>query len=113
MKKFFESLQHIFKRPSESGGKAADEQTNGSEAGNDNNPAMDEAAIASLMQLIERTKEGEYTCEETLDLLDEYVELVNAGQNVAEIMPLVKGHISDCPDCTERYEALITILQTS
>ena len=112
MKKFFESLQRIFQRSPDTGTIAVGEQTNGSEASDDISLAMDEIGVTSLMHLIEHTKEGEYTCEETMDLLDEYVELVTDGQDIAAIMPLVKNHISDCPDCTERYEALIKILQS-
>jgi hypothetical protein len=62
--------------------------------------------------MIEHTKEGEYTCQETLDLLDEYVELVINKEDFAAIMPLVRCHVTDCPDCTERYETLIQILQS-
>ena len=113
MKNFFERLQRIFQHPTESRGAAAGEQMNGGEASANINVAMDESAVISLMQLIERTKDGEYTCEETLDLLDEYVELANGGKDVVEIMPLVRNHINDCPDCTERFEALFKIVQTS
>ncbi|MDX1418149.1 MAG: hypothetical protein R3293_28375 [Candidatus Promineifilaceae bacterium] len=89
----------------------ASDTTNGFKPNDGSNPFKEEAVVISLMRLIEQTKEGEYTCEETLDLLDEYVELVSDGQNVAAIMPLVKNHIGDCPDCTERFEALIKIVQ--
>ena len=108
MKNIFESLQRLFQRSSDPDRSA----TNGTDSGHNGSLMLDEDAIASLMHLIEHTKEGEYTCEETLDLLDEYVELVIANQDIAAVMPLVKGHISDCPDCTERYEALIQILQS-
>lgn len=71
----------------------------------------DEIALAKLMELIEYTKANAYSCQETLDLLDEYAELAVANQDVAIIMPLVKNHINNCPDCTDRYEALVQILQ--
>lgn len=73
--------------------------------------ALDDSSLARLMSLIEQTKEGEYSCEETLDLLDEYAELAASNQDAAAIMPLVKGHLEHCVDCTERYEALLKILE--
>jgi len=65
------------------------------------------------MILIEQTNEGEYSCEETMDLLDEYAELAASEQDAEAIMPLVKGHLEHCVDCTERYEALLRILEGS
>ncbi len=74
----------------------------------------DEETISLLMELIEQTREGEYSCEETFDLLDEYVELALGNQEEAvTLMPLVKNHIDGCPDCHDRYEALLQILQTT
>ena len=74
---------------------------------------LDDSSLPRLMNLIERTKEGEYACEETLDLLDEYVDLVARNQDAAALMPLVKGHLDHCIDCTERYDTLIRILEDS
>lgn len=74
---------------------------------------LNEDTASSLMRLIERTNEGEYCCEETFDLLDEYVELVASEQDVEVLMPLVKKHVDHCPDCGPRYEILLDILQNS
>lgn len=78
----------------------------------DSEVILDDNSLARLMALIEQTKEGEYACEETLDLLDEYAELTVSDQDAETIMPLVKGHLEHCVDCTERYEALLRILET-
>ncbi len=75
--------------------------------------SLNDKSLTRLMLLIEQTKEGEYACEETLDLLDEYSELAANGQDAQRIMPLVKGHLEHCIDCTERYEALLRILEGS
>ena len=72
---------------------------------------LDDSSLARLMELIEQTHEGEYSCQETLDLLDEYAELVAQHQDAESIMPLVKGHLEHCVDCTEHYEALLMILE--
>ena len=110
MNKFFQFLSRAFQRPDNEKEQTSDTQLNGSSSGQLNLVADDKALI-DLMQLLEDTIDGKYTCEETLDLLDEYVELAADNQDVAAIMPLVKNHISDCPACTERYEALLKILQ--
>lgn len=107
MNKFFRFLQHILQGSTEQ-----DQNSTGTQAdGQQITLVVDDENIISLMQLLERTKEGKYTCQETLDLLDEYVELAVDNQDVAAIMPLVKNHISYCPDCLERYETLVQIIQ--
>lgn len=74
----------------------------------------DEQAITLLMELLEQTKEGEYSCAETFDLLDEYVEIVAANeQDAIDIMPYVRRHLDHCKGCTEQYEALMQVLQGS
>lgn len=70
-------------------------------------------AITSLMRQIDETQEDQYSCAETFDLLDEYVEMVDTGADAAALMPLVEHHIHACPDCRERFEALLLILQTA
>lgn len=73
---------------------------------------MDERTITHLMQLIEHTQEEEYSCAETFALLDEYVELALRNDLEAEtLMPLVRHHLDMCPECYERYEALMYILK--
>jgi hypothetical protein len=73
---------------------------------------VDEQFVRRLMQRLEETRENEYSCEETFALLDEYVELANSREEAAVLMPLVQHHIDACPDCRERFEVLLRILQT-
>lgn len=74
---------------------------------------LDEASLIRLMQLVEQTEEGHYSCAETFDLLDEYVELVAGNQDAALLLPIVKRHLDHCPGCRTKYEILLNILQTS
>ena len=79
---------------------------------NDLNTAIiDETAVQKLMQHL-MAAENNYSCSETFDLLDEYVELAVTKEDAALLMPLVQKHIAACPDCCDRYEALLRILQT-
>ncbi len=75
--------------------------------------ALNENVLKALMQQVEQTKEGMYSCEETFDLLDEYVEMVNSKQDAAQLMPLVKAHLDKCRGCTQNYEILLNILSAS
>ena len=73
-------------------------------------PVLNENILKALMQQVEETKEGMYTCQETSELLDEYVDLVNSEQDAAQIMPLVKAHLDACPGCEQRFEILLDIV---
>lgn len=74
---------------------------------------LDQTSLARLLRQVEQTNEGEYSCQETLDLLDEYAELVISNEDAGTLMPLVRSHLEHCLECGERYRALIQILQTS
>ncbi len=74
--------------------------------------ALDQAALLDLLRRLENVQENAYSCEETFALLDEYVELIVTDEEAAALMPLVKNHLDMCPDCRERYEILLRILET-
>ena len=73
---------------------------------------LDDATLAKLMRQVEQTEEGQYTCEETFALLDEYAELVVSGDDAAAFMPLVEAHLRVCPECGPRFKALCLVLET-
>ena len=73
---------------------------------------VNETTIKKLMQLLEKTREVECSCPETFALLDEYVELIDSNEEAAMLMPIVKYHLDMCPDCRDKFEALLRILQT-
>ena len=50
-------------------------------------------------------------CEECFELLDRCAELIEAGQELAEVFPEVKKHLNDCECCKEEFEALLTALE--
>lgn len=74
---------------------------------------LDEQSIVRLMQLVEQTEEGHYSCAETFDLLDEYVDLVVDNKGAELLMPIVKRHLDHCPGCQDQYEILLNILQSN
>jgi hypothetical protein len=79
----------------------------------DRNSGLDETAVRRLMHLLDQTQDDMYCCEETFDLLDEYVERAANRQDAALLMPYVKRHLDLCPNCQEAYEALLSILETA
>ena len=69
------------------------------------------AMTVNFLEMLEMTEEQELTCDEVHELIDQYVELKQRGENVEEIMPLVKHHLDICRDCFEEYEALLAALE--
>jgi len=120
MKNFINHLKKLFgKSPIEASSMATESsmndkmQTWSSPGNNDMEPILNENILKALMQQVEQTKEGMFTCEETFDLLDEYAELIVSEQDAAQLMPLVKAHLDMCPGCEQRYDVLRKIISTS
>jgi len=67
--------------------------------------------IKKLLLTINNTQDVEYSCDDVNHLLDQYVEMVERGEDADELMPLIKHHLDLCPDCREEYQALRSILQ--
>jgi len=67
--------------------------------------------IKKLLLMIKNTQDVEYSCDDVNHLLDQYVEMVERGEDADELMPLIKHHLDLCPDCREEYQALRSILQ--
>lgn len=77
-----------------------------------NTSALNAALIKNLMEMLDHTYEGMYSCEETFTLLDEYVELIADDEEAAALMPYVKRHLDKCPDCHDVYATLLNIIQS-
>ena len=79
----------------------------------DDTTALNAALIKNLMEMLDHTYEGMYSCEETFTLLDEYVELIaDVEEEAAALMPYVKRHLDKCPDCHDVYATLLNIIQS-
>jgi hypothetical protein len=72
-----------------------------------------QANIQRLAHLLALTDLTEYSCEETFELLDEYVDLVDNNAEAEILMPVVKQHLDRCPHCREAFEDLLHALQPS
>ena len=69
--------------------------------------------MGKLLHMVENTDEVEMGCDEVFELLDQYVELEARGENVADLLPLVKGHLDRCRDCHEEFEALARVFEAT
>jgi hypothetical protein len=70
-------------------------------------------ALSRLLNIIGYTQDTEISCDEVEQILDQFAELVQSGENAEEIMPLVKNHVSLCQECREEFDALLRILQNA
>jgi hypothetical protein len=66
-----------------------------------------------MVGIIERTQPDECTCDETYALIDQFTEALKRGEDVSNLMPLVKRHLEICTDCMEEFEALLRVMQAS
>ncbi len=48
----------------------------------------------------------EVTCEECFEVLDQYVDLELAGEDVDARLPGMRAHLSGCPACKEDHDSL-------
>jgi hypothetical protein len=66
--------------------------------------------MQKVMGMLAMTEEIELSCDEVLAVLDQAVELATRGEDISQLMPLVKRHLDMCPDCMEEYRALEKIV---
>ena len=76
------------------------------------NPQSQKIMLTKLMHMVEQTQEEEYSCDDVLQLLDEYAEMVSDGKDTEKMMPLINHHLDMCPDCREEAEALLSVIQS-
>ncbi|MBI5838975.1 MAG: hypothetical protein HZB19_02625 [Chloroflexi bacterium] len=67
--------------------------------------------MQKMLMMLSNTKDVELTCDEVFALLDQFVELAAQGEDVAQLMPLVKHHLDMCEDCRDEYKVLESIVQ--
>ena len=109
MAKLIDKLRNLLSLPKETQPARGNEM---SQLSPNDGMMLSEEKIVHLMQLIEQTEEGRYSCSETYDLLDEYVEMVASNEEAELLMPIVKQHLDMCPDCRGEYQILLNILQS-
>jgi len=66
-----------------------------------------------ILRKIYTVQENDIGCDDCYTEIDQYVELLRAGKDVASILPEVKAHLSQCQCCEVEFKALISILEAS
>jgi hypothetical protein len=69
--------------------------------------------LKKMVHNVVSTQPDEIGCDECFAQLDQFAELVLAGKNATEAMPLVQDHLDRCMDCREEFEALLRALKAS
>lgn len=72
---------------------------------------LDEKSVERLLHLLCETRDDELSCEEVFNCLDEYVDCLEASQDVGGKKPLVEHHLSICADCRVELDALVHALE--
>ena len=67
-------------------------------------------AMQKVLTMLANTQDVELTCDDVFALLDQFAELAAQGEDVAQLMPMVKQHLDMCEDCREEYRVLENIV---
>ncbi|MBN2045228.1 MAG: hypothetical protein JW757_09430 [Anaerolineales bacterium] len=67
--------------------------------------------LKKVLKSLTITEVEELTCSECFNEIDQYVDMLREGKSPADVMPLVKHHITLCPPCREEFEALLVALE--
>ena len=73
--------------------------------------ALSRDTLKQMVNSVVSTRPDEIGCDDCFAQLDRFAELVLAGKNAAEAMPLVQDHLDRCMDCREEFEALLRALR--
>lgn len=73
--------------------------------------SKDRAAFSEMLHGILSTRPDEIDCDECFEQLDCFAEMILAGQDIAQVMPLVQDHLERCRDCGQEFEALLAALR--
>ena len=79
-----------------------------------NGPGPSVLNLDTLRKMIREavtTHGDEIGCGRCLEQMDRFAEMVLAGKNVTEALPLVEDHLQRCLDCREEFEALLAALR--
>jgi hypothetical protein len=72
---------------------------------------LDASQTRRLLQAIYATRPDEVSCDECFEMADLYAEIVLAGADPTQVLPMIEDHLNRCPGCREEFEALIDALR--
>jgi hypothetical protein len=68
--------------------------------------------IPVIVRMLRNTVDDELSCDDVLELVDQYADLASKNEAAAALFPLIRLHLDRCSDCLEEYEALQRILES-
>ena len=74
---------------------------------------MTDEVVLKVIQILERARAEEITCDDMFAQLDEFVEHNFHGRDVEKIAPLLREHLDICSECHEEYAALLHVLENT
>jgi hypothetical protein len=66
-----------------------------------------------LVETSLQTDEEEMSCLECMEILDQYVDLLDAGQDPSTILPQLEHHLCVCHCCHSEFEGILTALKAA
>jgi hypothetical protein len=76
-------------------------------------PEITDEVVLKIINILERARADEITCDDMFMQLDEFVEHKFYGRDVEKIAPLLREHLDICNDCHEEYAALLHVLENT
>ena len=64
-----------------------------------------------LLKKLQATHDNELDCRTCDEQLEAVTDMVAAGRDLKEMLPLVAAHLECCYDCHEEFDALIAVLR--
>ena len=72
---------------------------------------LEPATLKRIVHSALTARPDEIGCDDCFEQLNQFAEMVLAGKDVAEAMPLVQDHLNRCRGCREEFEALLAALR--
>lgn len=76
-------------------------------------PQITDEVVLKIINILERARADEITCDDMFQQLDEFVEHKFYGRDIEKIAPLLREHLDICNDCHEEYAALLHVLENT
>jgi len=67
--------------------------------------------VASLLKMIQQTRELELTCPECLDELDRYAQRILDGTPIDGVLARVREHLEACSFCDDQFRLVLETLK--
>lgn len=74
---------------------------------------LDRQQVKALVTSVAETREDEINCDECLAGMAEFAETQLVGAEIPAALQRIEAHLSVCSECTEEYQLLFDVVQSS